>query len=143
MTRQNRLAKVNVFFGEDEFEFKLGIEQLIELQEKLDEGPGVTLARLSNGLYGNWKIETIKDTIRLALIGAGMDKKKAYDLVSRNVTAGYIFESLLVAQLVLSAAIVGVDEDKPGETLGEGSQTQESLSPTERSDGLTTSEPAL
>ncbi len=140
----SRTAKISLFFGDGEYDFQLLIGQLIELQEKTGEGPGVTLARLSNGLFGQWKIETIKDTIRFGLIGAGMEKKEAWKIVERNVVAGYIVDSILVARTVLEAAIIGCEEEQVGESLGDSqtqSQASENPFPMENIDGPISLEP--
>ncbi|MYL98406.1 gene transfer agent family protein [Novosphingobium sp. FGD1] len=106
---QSRSAVLeNVFVGEGYFDLALRIGELITLQEKTRVGPYVLAQRLGTG---EWHVEDIIETVRLALIGGGMDNKSAFDLVSRNITAGNLMTYATIAHEVIFAAIVGVDDE--------------------------------
>ena len=109
-----RSAKLeNQFVGEGHFDLCLRIGELIALQEKLGVGPQVLATRF---YVGEWTVQDVVETIRLALIGGGMTQKDAFDLVNRNVVSGYLGDYAAIAGQTIYAAISGVeDEDMPGE----------------------------
>lgn len=100
----------NVFVGEGHFDLALRIGELITLQEKTGVGPYVLANRL---IAGEWRVEDVTETIRLGLIGGGMDNRAAYDLVTRNITPGNIYPYAVTAGEVVLAAILGVDDEQP------------------------------
>jgi hypothetical protein len=115
----SRSAKLeNVFVGEGRFDLCLRIGELIALQEKLGVGPYVLANRF---VAGEWLIQDITETIRLALIGGGMNQREAFNLVERNVIEGYFVEYAGIAGNAILASLAGVeDEDIPGvDDLGE------------------------
>lgn len=100
----------NQFVGDGEYDLCLKIGQLIELQEKTNAGPYVLANRLMNG---TWMVEDVIETIRLGLIGGGLDPRSAYSLVTRYIVEGSIFQySGLAGELVL-ASILGVPDEQP------------------------------
>lgn len=109
-----RSAKLeNVFVGEGHFDLCLRIGELIALQEKLNIGPYALANRFMNG---EWMVQEVVETIRLALIGGGMNQREAFNLVERNVVSGYFIHYAGIAGNALFAALAGVeDEDLPGE----------------------------
>lgn len=101
------------FVGEGYYSLRLGIDELIQLQEKLAVGPNVVATRL---LQGEWLVDDIRETIRLALIGGGMSQKEAFDMVKRCVKEGYLMDYVSVAANAIYAALTGIeDEPLPGE----------------------------
>jgi hypothetical protein len=101
------------FVGEGYYSLRLGIDELIQLQEKLNVGPNVVATRL---LQGEWLVDDIRETIRLALIGGGMSQKEAFDMVKRCVKEGYLMDYVSVAANAIYAALTGIeDEPLPGE----------------------------
>lgn len=109
--RQSRSATLhNVFVGEGHYDLALRIGELIALQEKTGVGPYVLANRI---LAGEWRVEDIIETIRLALIGGGLDNRAAFDLITRNITPGNIIQYVSIASEVVLAAIMGVDDEQP------------------------------
>jgi hypothetical protein len=91
--------------------FRLGIDQLLALQDARDSGPMEIVNRLRQG---TWRIDDIRDPIRLGLIGAGMDGKKARSVVEQHVSPGAIGQHVLVAMAVILAALQGDVNDPVG-----------------------------
>lgn len=119
----SRDATVTFDWGDGTHSFRLAWGQLGELQEKCDAGPYVVLQRLHSGA---WRVEDISNIIRLGLIGGGMEPAPALKLVRAYVEARPPMESLVPAQVILSAALMGA----PEEAVGEGdaaNQTENSL----------------
>jgi hypothetical protein len=111
---RSRSAKLeNQFVGEGHFDLCLRIGELISLQEKIGVGPNILATRF---LQGEWFVQDVVETVRLALIGGGMPPKEAFDLVNRNITSGYLVDYASIAGQVIYAALAGVeDEELPGE----------------------------
>lgn len=130
----SRSAKVTLPFGDGAHDFALLIGQLEELQEKCDAGPEAVFNRIASG---GWMVADVRETLRLGLVGAGMDAIKAAILVDRYAGAGSLAMWKDTAQRVILGALVGApDEDEPsGEPEGEKPD-----SPTEKS-GLEGSTP--
>lgn len=105
----SRLATVDFDWADDNYSFALKIEQLIELQEKCDAGPAFVLARLQQKL---WRVEDVRETIRLGLIGAGMEPRKATKLVRTWVDERPLAENVIVAEAIVAAALYGAPEGK-------------------------------
>jgi hypothetical protein len=111
---QMRSARLeNQFVGEGYHDLCLRIDELIQLQEKLGVGPNVAAQRL---LQGEWLVEDIVETIRLGLIGGGMSQRDAFDLVTRCIKEGHLFDYAVLAGQLMVAALAGIeDEPLPGE----------------------------
>lgn len=115
------------FNGKKTF-FRLAWRELMKIQEACDAGPYVVLDRL---LTGRWKLQDISEVIKWGLIGAGVDTQTALDLVASEVEKRPPLESLVVAQRVLGAGVVGTPEEEVGKKL-------EAASPEEGSDRFLT-----
>lgn len=103
-------------WADGEHAFRLPIKQLLELQEKCGAGPIKIFDRLQQR---DWRVEDVRETIRLGLIGGGMAPHAALVLVSRYVD-GCLIDNVAVAIDVLAASLMG----PPGEeTAGAGKQT--------------------
>jgi len=100
-------------WADGEYRFRLAIGQLRELQDKCDAGPAQIAHRLGVGL---WRVDDVRETLRLGLIGGGMKPVEALILVKRYVDERPWMESVNPAQLVLMAALVG----DPNEPVGKG-----------------------
>lgn len=108
----SRDASVTIAFGDGEYVFRLALGQLRELQEKTDAGPAHLLDRLRAGL---WRVDDVRETIRLGLIGGGMAPAEALKRTVRYVDERPWLESVPVAMAALIAALVGAgEEDQPG-----------------------------
>lgn len=105
---------INWIGGEHEFALDLGA--LRALQDACDAGPEQILRRITSG---NWRINDLFDTIRLGLIcGSEMSQVDAGKLVTGLFAQHPMFEFRAVAQMILLAALVGVEGDPLGEPTG-------------------------
>jgi hypothetical protein len=134
----SRSAKITLTWGDGEYTFRLRIAELVELQEKCDAGPAFILERLATG---RWKVEDIRETIRLGLIGgAGGDKgfspSKATTLVQRYVDARPLQENINHAYAILAASVVGHEDEPLGKPKGETAESDSQTSPEENSGSL-------
>lgn len=125
----SRSANVSFDWGDGHYTFRLGIKQLEELQEKCDAGPAFILGRLVDG---SWRVKDIHETIRLGLIGGGAEPIKALALMKSYVVDRPLLENIIPAQIILNAALVGVEEEPVGKAEGE-SVTASHPSPVENS----------
>lgn len=113
-------ARITLLWGDGDRTFRLAIGQLRELQDKCDAGPAEILGRLSNG---TWRVDDIRETLRLGLIGGGATPTDALVLVARYVDSRPLMENVMPAQAVLLAAIVG-EEDPPGKPGAETTMSE-------------------
>lgn len=130
----SRSGKTRLFFGDDDYDFRLPIGQAIELQELTGVGIMVTLERVSQ-----FAVKDIKHVLRLGLIGGGMDKEAALRLVERHLVDGEYGRCAGVAVDVIQAAVMGVDEEPGPPRKGE---TPPADSPTGASDTAASTKPA-
>jgi hypothetical protein len=96
--------------GEDEFCIAQ-VKHILALEHACDAGVAAIFGRL---LDGAWMLNDVRETIRLGLIGGGKSPEKAMAIVKLHVDGNPLAQSLLIAQKVLEAALVGV----PGESVG-------------------------
>lgn len=109
-----RTARVTVEIGEGEFECELRLGELEALQSKIGLGPEKILERIQNR---EWFTDEVRQIIRLGLIGGGMSQTEALALINRNIVPGYLLEYIPVAMTILYAALIGVEDDPPGESM--------------------------
>lgn len=93
------------------------IKSALELEEKCDAGVAEIFQRIREN---RWKINDIRETLRIGLIGGGMMPDKALTLINRYCDERPWTESLQPAVLVLMAAMVGV----PGDEVGKKAETE-------------------
>lgn len=136
LSESRRLGTISLVWADGEHDFVLKIKQLIELQDKCDAGPAHVLSRLQGD---QWRVEDVREPIRLGLIGAGMDPTDAATLVIRYVDELPLLQNVLVAQAIMAAAIVGVPGDQPP---GKSETTTSSSTSEAGSSGEPSSEPA-
>lgn len=130
----SRTAKITLVWGDGEHLFRLRIGELIELQEKCDAGPAFILERLATS---RWKVEDVRETIRLGLIGGGLDPLKALTLVKRYVDERPLQENINHAYAIVASAIVGAEDEMLGKSEGKPEEEeQHSLTSQEESSGL-------
>lgn len=105
--------------GEDVFNIqKLGL--ILDLEAKCNAGFAVVMARLESGAWG---INDLRETIRLGLIGGGMDPKDALAAVQRHIdlNPNGLAPAVLVAYEVLKTAMFGQPKDDPvGQVADQG-----------------------
>ena len=123
----SRDASVSLPFADGTKTFRLAWGELIKLQEATDAGPFVVYRRL---MSGQWKMGDISNTIRLGLIGGGLEPDKALSFVRDYVESRPPMESLALAQGVLGIALQGAPDEKPGELEGETTGNSLTTSPT-------------
>lgn len=104
-----RRQDITLEWGDGEYRFKMGIGEFERLQEKCDAGPPLVLERLASH---RWLVADIRETIRLGLEGGGTPPGVVIGLVRRYIDGRPLAENVLVAQSILLAGIMGV-EDEP------------------------------
>lgn len=97
-------------------EFALPIGSLRAVQAACDAGPQEVLMRLAGG---TWRVDDPLAVLQQGLIGGGMSRGDAGDLVNRMAELHGLNRIVVTAQIVLSAALIGVEDDPVGETPGE------------------------
>ena len=104
-----RRQDVTLQFADGEYRFKLGIGEFERLQELCDAGPPLILERLSNN---RWMVADVVETIRMGLEGGGTPPAIVVGLVNRYVKDRPLGENVQLAQIILLAGVMGV-EDEP------------------------------
>lgn len=118
----SRNAIVTLDWADGTYPFALKIEQLAELQEACGAGPW----------YIQWALEAaimarsmgmappkdaspayVIDTIRLGLIGGGMDPVSALKKVRTYVGPGQLNDNVQTAFAIIGVALQGAPEDRP------------------------------
>jgi hypothetical protein len=105
-------AKVRQFFGGKDRTFLLTIGGLEELQDLTRFGPRALLQRIA----AEFRPDDIRETLRLGLIGGGMEGEAAARMVDREVVPGRLLKCGAPAIAVLSRALDGDEDDAPGES---------------------------
>lgn len=136
-----RSAQIILDWADDSYVFRLSIGQLTELQEKVGAGPWYIQWALQMGLLSSeagvpppkdLSPSFVIDTIRLGLIGGGMDPIKAMKKVRAYASEGTLTENIPTAFAILAAALQGVPEDEPEKSEGE-SEASANRSPEDES----------
>lgn len=99
--------------GEHRFALYLG--QWRALQEATDAGPQQLLRRLQDG---SWRIDDLTHSLRLGLIGGGMDGEAARRLVATMMDLHPLIVFRGTALEVLTRGLTGPAGDPPGEPQG-------------------------
>lgn len=128
----SRDASVTLKWADGAYKFRLPIGQIRELQEKVDAGPAWILDRIRTGA---WRVDDLRETIRLGLIGGGAKPGEALKLVERYVDAQPLADSVPAAMVILSTALFGApDGERPGKRKAAERRAQ-TQSPSEESSG--------
>ena len=114
-------ASITLTWADGDHRFRLPIGQLRELQDKCGSGPFAIFLRLDDN---SWKVDDIRETLRLGLIGGGKRPDEALLLVKRYVDERPLIENVLAAKSVLFAAIIGVKDDPVGKQEAEEAETE-------------------
>ena len=114
------MTPVMLFWPGGEHPFRLGIEELRALQQKTDCGPEFLLMRLRSG---QWHVDDLAETLRLGLIGGGMDQNAALKVVRDAFERTPMIAFKVPALTVLMAGVYGPAEDPAGEDSPAGDQT--------------------
>lgn len=139
MAFENRNGRIELEFADGIYGFRLAIGELEELQEKTGVGPYALLRRL---LANDWRVEDVTQTIRLGLIGDGVKPGDALKLVQRYIEqrSDWVTNSM-IAQAIISAAMIGAPEEAPGKELEPEATSEGSNSPTSASPSASYTEP--
>lgn len=112
MADENRNGVVETDFGDGPHRFRLAMGQLEELQEKTGVGPFSLLQRF---IAGDWSVVDVRETVRLGLVGGGMEPLAALNLVRRYVDEGnWWISHAALAKVIMLAALAGAPEELPG-----------------------------
>lgn len=124
----SRDGRIDVLFAGDERTFRLAIDQLLALEEKCQCGAAEILWRLQNQ---RWHVRDVRETIRLGLVGAGVDPKFALRLVDEHAGDGRLLDCVLTASYILMAALMGDPREKVGkeEAAGDASEAMDASPP--------------
>lgn len=105
-------GEVELTWGDADYKFNIAkVGQILELEEKCGCGIAEVFGRIRDS---KWRINDLRETIRLGLIGAGTDPSKALILVKRYVDDRPLIENVQFAMVILMAALVGVKGDDVG-----------------------------
>jgi hypothetical protein len=107
-------------WADGEHRFRLPIGRLRELQDKCGAGPGVIFGRLTDG---TWRVDDLREVVRLGLIGGGMDPVQALTLVKRYVDERPLAETVAPARVILAVALFGDGNDTVGKNQPEEADT--------------------
>jgi hypothetical protein len=115
----SRTAEITLQFGDTERTFRLGIKELLKLQERCadriigERGPFRILRDIE---AGNGRVEDIRQPILLGLQGAGMRAEDAAKLVKEWVEDRPWHENTIIAMLIIRQALAGPLDDTINET---------------------------
>lgn len=122
-------GRVTFVWGDGEHTFRLAYKQLRELQDKTGCGPEELAQRIASG---KWRVDDLREVLRLGLIGGGMEPTSALTLVIRYFDGRPLLESKQPAYLILLAILAQPEGDKVGKAGRRGAamkKAAESLSP--------------
>lgn len=91
------------------------IGDILSLESTCDSGIMAIMRRLETD---SWKLNDVRETVRLGLIGGGMSEKDALQAVKVHVDANPrgLAPSVVLAHTILAAVIIGVPDDPVGKT---------------------------
>lgn len=83
----------------------------------------LNLYGMFRNIGGDWRVDDVRETIRLGLIGGGMTPSDAYLLVATYVDARPLAENISLAAEVLLHAVIGDPDDPVGKPEAETETT--------------------
>jgi hypothetical protein len=107
----SRDGSIELLWAGDLRKFRLGIDELIALQDKRDAGPQEIATRF---LQKTWRVQDVHETLRLGLIGGGCEPRLAQRLIDEQACPGKLAGSAMVAFAVILSAIQGDESDPAG-----------------------------
>lgn len=99
-------------FGGEDRPFALRIREMRALQSICDAGPGELLQRFEAQRY---RLDDVRETIRQGLIGGGLSDAMATKLIADHFDNRPLAQFVVLAQIIVAAALVGVADDPVGE----------------------------
>jgi hypothetical protein len=129
----SRDGSISFVYGDGEHRFRLAIGGLRELEEKCKAGCQEIFLRIA---HGRWRIDDLRETIRLGLIGGGMPPAEAHILMTRyfDPPERPKLEAVEPAMRILQAALVGVEDEPMGKAAPAGGNAT-TVPPTEEPSG--------
>ena len=116
-------GSVTRLWGDGEHKFRLRIGELRELENKRNSGAFEIYQRLA---AGSWRIDDVREVLRLGLIGGGMAAPLALGLVAKYAKETTFLMNVVVAREVIMAGLFGDPDDVVGKLLAEtGAATSE------------------
>jgi hypothetical protein len=131
----SRGGEITLDFGDGTHTFRLRLGELRELQDKTDCGPELLHAKMQAKA---WRVDDVRETLRLGLIGGGMKPIEALTLIKRycgadDNPANWI-ELKSLAFVILNAALIPTLDneltDPPEKLDGEAENSDTPNSPT-------------
>lgn len=119
--------KTTLVWGDGEYDFLLRLGEVRELEQKTGVGPFRLYERIR---AHDWRIDDLREVLRLGLIGAGMDNALALKLVQNNFDARSKLQHEEPCIAILVAFLVGEQEQDP---VGKASAEEGKKQPTEGS----------
>lgn len=113
------LCKINLTWADGDYVFCLRMAELEELQTLCDAGPMVISSRLE---HGHWKTQDVFHTLRLGLIGGGMEAVAALRLC-RVYVEGRWGENVLSAFTILQQTVFGKPDEPVGKSPADGEES--------------------
>jgi hypothetical protein len=105
-------GEIELNWGDGLHKFNVAkIKSVLELEEKCDAGIAEIFQRIRDS---RWKINDVRETLRIGLIGGGATPDSALRLINRYCDDRPLAESLQPAILIIMAAMLGVPGDVPG-----------------------------
>jgi hypothetical protein len=129
----SRHGEVTLEWGDGEYPFRLGYRELMELQRVCDGGPDWIAGQIHSV---HCRVEYVRETLRLGLIGGGMKQSEALGKVRSffEEQMGDYDNNRLIAWAIIESALRPIDGSALKKTLGaatkkrKGSRTEKSIS---------------
>lgn len=126
MSRDASLGPMS--WADGKYTFRLGWGELALLQEKTDCGPLYLMERLAGK---HWRLADISHSIRLGLIGGGLDPAAALTLVEAYVEKRPPMENVMMAFAIVAAGVQGAPDEPLKKPRGRAKAKRSTVSPTE------------
>lgn len=121
----NNQANIETEWGDGIYSFRLTMKGIIELEQKCNAPIATIICRISeNEFYAS----DIRETIRLGLIGGGMEPAHAVRLVTRyvdNLDEFPLATNLTHARMILLAAFIGFQTSPLARAPETGTETDD------------------
>lgn len=101
-------GSITLTWADGDYKFRTDLGGWREIQEKCGCGLIEIMDRLQDR---RWRVDDIREPIRVGLIGGGMTPTQALGLVRLYVDQRPLAESIPIAMTVVMAAIVGLPDD--------------------------------
>jgi len=112
-------------FADGTYSFRLAYGQWLELQEALNCGP---LELYVNILQRRWRVQQVREIVRIGLIGGGATPADAIRLVKRYVEERPLMENVQLAIEIVAASLELPKGVEAPEGEAEAAKTDESTS---------------